>query len=110
MLHVSDRARTRVEAPRSRPQIFSRAKEKFRRHNQDRHAIATAAHTPRPVVTKLHDELVRYFTSPETVKLLAGMGIVLEIKTAAEMRKIIPEEIAKWTKVAIEAGMPRNVK
>jgi tripartite-type tricarboxylate transporter receptor subunit TctC len=74
------------------------------------YAIATAAHTPRPVVTKLHEELVRYFTSPETVKLLAGMGIVLEIKTAAEMRKIIPEEIAKWTKVAIEAGMPRNVQ
>jgi tripartite-type tricarboxylate transporter receptor subunit TctC len=73
------------------------------------YAIATAAHTPRPVVTKLHDELVRYFTSPETVKLLTGMGAVIEIKNTEEMRKIIPEEIAKWTKVAIEAGMPRNV-
>src|SRR5262245_39676894 len=41
--HVSDRARTRVEAPRSRPQIFSRAKKEFFRHNQDRHTIATAA-------------------------------------------------------------------
>jgi tripartite-type tricarboxylate transporter receptor subunit TctC len=74
------------------------------------YAIATAAHTSRPVVMKLHKELVGYFTSPETVKVLAGMGIVLEIKTADEMRKIIPQEIAKWTKVALEAGMPRDVK
>jgi tripartite-type tricarboxylate transporter receptor subunit TctC len=74
------------------------------------YSIATAAHTPRPVVAKLHQELVRYFTSPETAKLLTGMGIVLEIKTADEMRKIIPQEIAKWTQVAIEAGMPRNVQ
>src|SRR4029078_5441258 len=43
VLPVSDRARTRVEAPRSRPQIFSRAKKEFRRHNQDRCPIATAA-------------------------------------------------------------------
>ncbi|HEX2830933.1 MAG TPA: tripartite tricarboxylate transporter substrate-binding protein [Burkholderiales bacterium] len=74
------------------------------------YAIATAAHTPRPIVTQLHQELVRYFTSPETAKLLAGMGIVLEIKTTEEMRRIIPQEIAKWTKVAIEAGMPRNLQ
>ena len=37
------------------------------------------------------------------------LGAVVEIRTADEMRKIIPQEIAKWTKVAIEAGMPRNL-
>ncbi len=34
---------------------------------------------------------------------------VIEIKTPDEMRKIIPAEIAKWTKVAIDARMPRDV-
>jgi hypothetical protein len=36
------------------------------------------------------------------------MGAVIDIKTADEMRKIIPAEIAKWTQVAIDAGIPRE--
>ena len=71
------------------------------------YAIATASGTPRPIVTKLHDEIVRYFTSPDVQKQITAMGAVLEIKGPDEMRKIIPAEIAKWTKVALEAGMPR---
>jgi tripartite-type tricarboxylate transporter receptor subunit TctC len=71
------------------------------------YAIATAAGTPRPIVTKLHDEIVRYFTSPEIQKKMTAMGAVLDIKTTEEMRKIIPAEIAKWTRVAAEAGMPK---
>jgi hypothetical protein len=38
------------------------------------------------------------------------MGAVLELKRPDDMRKIIPAEIAKWTKVAAEAGMPRPAK
>jgi tripartite-type tricarboxylate transporter receptor subunit TctC len=74
------------------------------------YAIATASGTPRPIVKKLHDEIVRYFTSPEIQKQMTAMGAVLDIKTPDEMRKIIPAEIAKWTKVAIDAGMPRADK
>jgi tripartite-type tricarboxylate transporter receptor subunit TctC len=73
------------------------------------YSIAAPSQTPGPIVMKLHEELVRYFSSPETLKLLTGMGIVLEIRTPDEMRKIIPAEIDKWTKVATEAGMPRNM-
>ena len=71
------------------------------------YAIATASCTPRPIVKKLYDEIVGYFTTPEMQKQLMAMGVVLEIKGPDEMRKIIPEEIAKWTKVAADAGMPR---
>ena len=39
---------------------------------------------------------------------MTAMGAVLDIKNTEEMRKIIPQEIAKWTKVAIDAGMPRE--
>ena len=74
------------------------------------YAIATASGTPRPIVMKLHEEIVRYFTSPEIQKKMTDMGAVIDIKTPEEMRKIIPVEIAKWTKVAIEAGMPRGEK
>ena len=74
------------------------------------YAIAAPAGTPRPIITQLHQELVKYFTAPDTVKKFTAMGAVLDIKTPEEMRKYIPEEIAKWTKVAIDAGMPRDVK
>ena len=73
------------------------------------YAIATASGTPRPIVMKLHDEIARYFNLPETQKQLTAMGAVIELKTPDEMRKIIPTEIAKWTKVAIDARMPRDV-
>ena len=74
------------------------------------YAIATASGTPRPIVTKLHGEIVRYFTSPEIQKQMTAMGAVLDLRTSEEMRKIIPAEIAKWTKVAKDAGMPRAEK
>ena len=71
------------------------------------YAIATASATPRAIITKLHEEIARFFTSPEMQKQMTAMGAVIDIKTPDEMRKIIPAEITKWTKVAIEAGMPR---
>ncbi|HEY7655826.1 MAG TPA: tripartite tricarboxylate transporter substrate binding protein [Burkholderiales bacterium] len=73
------------------------------------YAVAAPAGTPRPIVTRLHKEIAAYFTSPEMREKMIAMGAVLDIKTTDEMRKIIPAEIAKWTKVANEAGIPRNV-
>ena len=57
----------------------------------------------------LHNEIARFFNSPEMQKKMADLGAVIDIKNADEMRKIIPAEIAKWTRVATEAGMPRDV-
>ena len=73
------------------------------------YAIATATGTPRAIVMKLHEEIARYFTSPEMRKQMTAMGAVIDIRTPEEMRKIVPGEIKKWTKVAIDAGMPREV-
>ncbi len=73
------------------------------------YAIASAAGTPRPIVMKLHDEIARYFKIPEVQKQLTAMGAVIDVKTPDEMRKIIPAEIAKWTKVAIDTRMPRAI-
>lgn len=73
------------------------------------YAIATASGTPRSIVMKLHDEVARYFKSPQMQKQLTAMGAVIDLKTPDEMRAYIPGEISKWTKVAIDAGMPRNV-
>ncbi len=74
------------------------------------YAVAAPAGTPRAIVMKLHNEITRYFTAPEMRKTMTAMGAVIDIKTPDEMRKIIPAEIAKWTQVAIDTGMPRAVK
>jgi tripartite-type tricarboxylate transporter receptor subunit TctC len=74
------------------------------------YAVAAPAGTPRVIVIKLHNETARYFTAPDNAKKLVAMGAVLDIKTPDEMRKYLPAEIAKWTKVAIDAGMPRDVQ
>jgi tripartite-type tricarboxylate transporter receptor subunit TctC len=71
------------------------------------YAIAAPAATPPAIVKKLHDEIARFFNSPEMRKKMTDMGAVIDIKTADEMRKIIPAEIAKWTRVARDAGIPR---
>lgn len=72
------------------------------------YAIATASGTPKPIVMRLHKELATYFNSPEMMKKMTNMGAVVDIRTPDEMRKIIPSELAKWTKVATESGMRRN--
>ena len=74
------------------------------------YAIATASGTPQPIVTKLHDEIARYFNHPDVRKQLTAMGAVIDLEGPAEMRRFIPAEIEKWTHVAIDAGMPRDVK
>ena len=72
------------------------------------YAIAVASGTPRAVVTKLHGEIARWIDMPETRKQLTNMGAIIDLKTPEEMRRIVPAEIEKWTKVAIDAGMPRE--
>jgi tripartite-type tricarboxylate transporter receptor subunit TctC len=77
---------------------------------QNWYAVAAPAGTPRAIVIRLHNEIARFFTSPQMRKKMTAMGAVIDIRTADEMRKIIPAEIAKWTKVAIDAGIPRATK
>jgi tripartite-type tricarboxylate transporter receptor subunit TctC len=72
------------------------------------YAIAAPRATPRPIVTKLHKEIAAFFTSPDMQQKMTNMGAVVDIKTPEEMRKIIPSEVAKWTRVAREAGMPKE--
>ena len=72
------------------------------------YAIATAAGTPPATIKRLHAEIANYLHQRETHKRITSMGADIDIKTPDEMRKIIPAEIAKWTKVAIAAGMARE--
>ena len=71
-------------------------------------AWATTAGTPAAVMNKLNTEIAAILKMPETVKRFAAESAEVEISTSAEIRKMIPADVAKWEKVAREAGMPKH--
>jgi tripartite-type tricarboxylate transporter receptor subunit TctC len=56
----------------------------------------------------MSNEIIAIQKLPETAKRFAAEGAEVIMMTPAEMRKMIPVDIEKWKKVAIEANMPRN--
>ena len=72
------------------------------------YAIVTARGTPQAIVDRLHTEIASYLRNPDVAKKITAMGAEIDIRSGDEMRKLIPGEIAKWTKVAIAANMPRE--
>lgn len=71
-------------------------------------AWSSRAGTPQSVLNKLSNEIIAIQKLPETAKRFSAEGAEVIVKSPAEMRKLIPADIEKWTKVAIEAGMPRK--
>jgi tripartite-type tricarboxylate transporter receptor subunit TctC len=71
-------------------------------------AWATTAGTPTSIINKLNTEIAGILKLPETAKRFAVESAEVEIRTPAELRKMIPEDLAKWEKVAREAGMPKQ--
>jgi tripartite-type tricarboxylate transporter receptor subunit TctC len=62
-------------------------------------SIAAPAGTPAGVITKLTLEMERYLKLPETLKRFQAEGAEADYKSPAEMRKLLPVEMAKWAKV-----------
>ncbi len=64
--------------------------------------------TPQPILTKLNSEIAAIQKLPETQKRLATEGAEIVMRTPAEMRTFVPQDIAKWAKVAQDAGMKKQ--
>src|SRR6185503_19695982 len=71
-------------------------------------AWATTGGTPQAIVNKLNKEIAVILAMPETAKRFAADSAEVEIRTPAEIRKMIPADLAKWAKVAQDAGMPKQ--
>jgi tripartite-type tricarboxylate transporter receptor subunit TctC len=71
-------------------------------------AWATTAGTPQAVIQKLNTEINAILSTPETAKRFAVDSAEVDIRTPAEIRKMIPADLAKWAKVAQDAGMPKH--
>ncbi len=71
-------------------------------------AWATTAGTPAAVLNKLNTEIGAILVLPETAKRFAVDSAEVDIRTPAEIRKMIPADLAKWAKVANDAGMQKQ--
>ena len=71
-------------------------------------AWATTAGTPAAVINKLNTEVAAILKLPETGRRFAAESAEVDIRTPAEVRKMIPADLAKWAKVAKDAGMEKH--
>jgi tripartite-type tricarboxylate transporter receptor subunit TctC len=74
------------------------------------YTLAVPPGTPRPIVSRLYNEIAAYMRAPETVKQFTAMGGEVDIRNTEAVRAFIPAEIVKWRKVAIDAKMPRETQ
>jgi len=67
------------------------------------YGIVAPASTPRPIVTRLNQALVKIVKSPEIAERIVGMGNEPVGSTPEEFDKLIRQEIPKWAKVIRDA-------
>jgi tripartite-type tricarboxylate transporter receptor subunit TctC len=69
------------------------------------YGLLAPAGTPQPVITRLHDEVVRALKTPDMREKFASQGFEPAGTTPAEFAAYIKSEIAKWGKVIRDAGI-----
>ncbi len=67
-------------------------------------AMFAPAGTPRPVVDRLHAEVVRVFQLPDVQDKLKTLGLEPILSTPDELARYQASEIVKWAKVVKESG------
>ena len=68
-------------------------------------ALMAPANTPRDVVGKLQDVSLAALGKPDIKEKFSGIGIDVAPMNSDQLGKFIPMEIAKWAKLAREAGI-----
>jgi len=67
--------------------------------------IAAPAKTPKQVVDRLYNEMVRAVGVPDVRSKLEGFGAEVRTLTPAEMRDLVAQQVATWTKVARQSNI-----
>src|SRR5436190_21270134 len=68
------------------------------------YALLGPAGMPRDVTLRLYDTFAKALHTPEITKRLAEQGVDVLASTPDELAKVMPREIAKWTKVVKASG------
>jgi tripartite-type tricarboxylate transporter receptor subunit TctC len=70
--------------------------------------LAAPAKTPRPVIDRLHQEVVKALAAPDLQKRLAELGVEARTSTPEELRKFFAAESQRWSKVVETAKIPKQ--
>ena len=63
------------------------------------------AGTPRPIIERLNQEIIRVLALPEVRSQLAGQGVVVATGSSEKFGALIAAETEKWTRVVKSAGV-----
>ncbi len=66
------------------------------------------AGTPAAIIAKLHDEIAKAMNSSDIADHVAQLGYEPTASTPQELGQLIKSELAKWAKVAQQAGLKPN--
>jgi tripartite-type tricarboxylate transporter receptor subunit TctC len=73
--------------------------------NGSMYGLLAPAGTPRPIIAKLHAELVKVIKSPESVARLQAVGALPVANTPAEFAEYLRREVDKWGRIVRENGI-----
>ena len=66
------------------------------------YGLLAPAATPKPIINRLHAELVKIIRSPAEVQRLASVGAIPVADTPEEFATMLREDVAKWSKIIKE--------
>jgi len=69
------------------------------------YSVAAPAGTPRDIILRLNQEIVKHLPSDELRKRLSAEGIEITVTTPEAFGKLIADQLATWTKVIRAAGI-----
>ena len=69
------------------------------------YGVSAPAKTPRPIIDRLHAEIVRALNAPDLRERLQGLGADPVGNTPEQYTEFMKNEIAKWAKVIKAAGI-----
>ena len=69
------------------------------------YGLLAPAGTPRPIINKLHGELVKIVKSPESVTRLVGVGAIPVASTPEQFAEANRKDVEKWGKIIRESGI-----
>lgn len=72
------------------------------------YGFVTVANTPKPIITRLHAELVKALKMPDVGQTLANQGLDLKVSSPEEFGAYMKSEFEKWAKVIKDAGISSN--
>jgi tripartite-type tricarboxylate transporter receptor subunit TctC len=77
-------------------------------HVTNWYSVMSVGGTPKPVLKRLHDELMRAIAAPDTLQRLAAGALEPAPTTPAEFRKKIEGELKRWAAVVKDARIQQE--